>query len=333
MPRSSRISLALALALLLGGGPAAAEEIKIGVFRIAASAPLYVAVEKGYFAAEQLDPKLFYFETGAPIAAGVVSGDLDFGASALIAAFYNLAGRGELRLIAALSHEAPGFQGQGYLVSNHAWAQGLTALKDFPGHSAAVTAVGGPAHYALGRLADKYGFALTSMRLMVLQSLTNCVSALVSGQADTTIISMTASLPPLLDKGEAKFLAWVGDETPWQYGSVFTATKTANDKRDMVERFLRAYRKGARDYHDAFTGPDEKRRDGPTAPAILDIIAKYTGRPAGQVKLTITYNDPAGRLDVADVLHQIAWYKAQGMVKSEVDGEALIDKRYVVTLP
>jgi NitT/TauT family transport system substrate-binding protein len=138
----------------------------------------------------------------------------------------------------------------------------------------------------------------------------------------------------VLGKGDAKLLGWVGDMVPYgQANAAFTAATMANERRDTVERFLRAYRKGARDYHDAFTGPDEKRRDGPTAPAILDIIAKYTGRPAGQVKLTITYNDPAGRLDVADVLHQIAWYKAQGMVKSEVDGEALIDKRYVVTLP
>jgi hypothetical protein len=30
------------------------------------------------------------------------------------------------------------------------------------------------------------------------------------------------------------------------------------------------------------------------------------------------------------VLHQIAWYKSQGMVKGEVDGAAIMDPRYVL---
>jgi hypothetical protein len=33
------------------------------------------------------------------------------------------------------------------------------------------------------------------------------------------------------------------------------------------------------------------------------------------------------------VLHQIAWYRGQGLVKGEVDGDQVIDKRYVVPLP
>jgi len=36
---------------------------------------------------------------------------------------------------------------------------------------------------------------------------------------------------------------------------------------------------------------------------------------------------------VKDSLRQIAWYRAQGMIKSAVDGEAIIDKRYAIPLP
>jgi hypothetical protein len=51
------------------------------------------------------------------------------------------------------------------------------------------------------------------------------------------------------------------------------------------------------------------------------------------VKLGVPYFDADARLDVKDVLHQIARYKSQRMVKSEVDGNAIIDKRYVIPLP
>ena len=118
----------------------------------------------------------------------------------------------------------------------------------------------------------------------------------------------------------------------WIVDKLLAQGCTADQKRGLVERFLRAYRHGARDYHDAFTGPDGKRLDGPTSPEILAILAKYTGQPAENVRLSITYADPEERLDVGEVLHQIAWYKAQGMVKPDVNGEDIVDKRYVLPL-
>jgi hypothetical protein len=36
---------------------------------------------------------------------------------------------------------------------------------------------------------------------------------------------------------------------------------------------------------------------------------------------------------VRDILHQIAWYKSQGMIKGDVIGEEIIDRRYALTLP
>jgi len=321
------IAAALTATLALAR-PADAEAIKIGLLRVPASGPVFVAVEKGYFAAEGFEPQLVYFESGPPVAVGVVSGDLDFGAGALIGAFYNLAAKGALRMIGALARESPGFQGQGYLVNTKVYDAGFQSLEQFAGHSVAVTAVGGPAHYAVGRLAEKYGFDLASVRIVVTQSLSNAVAAVETGQTDTTVISMTAAIPPILQRGEVKLLGWVGDETPWQYGAVFTAKRTADTERDKVERFLRAYRRGTKDYHEAFTGPDGRRKDGPTAPEMLAILAKYTGQTAENVSFSVTYADPEARLDVKDVLRQIDWYRAQGLIKGEVNGAELIDSRY-----
>lgn len=72
---------------------------------------------------------------------------------------------------------------------------------------------------------------------------------------------------------------------------------------------------------------------GPTAPEVLAIIAKYTQQPVEQIARALPYVDAEARLDVKDVLRQIAWYKAEGMIKGEVDGDRIIDKRYVVPLP
>jgi hypothetical protein len=38
-------------------------------------------------------------------------------------------------------------------------------------------------------------------------------------------------------------------------------------------------------------------------------------------------------VNAADVLRQAAWYKAQGMVKGEIDGDTLIDRRFALLFP
>jgi NitT/TauT family transport system substrate-binding protein len=327
------ITLSLAIAAFGSSFPtAAAEPIKIGTLKLAAGGLVFIAVEKGYFAAEGLNPELVFFDASQPIALATASGDVDFGVTGLTGGFYSLAGQGALRLIAGSAHEVPGFRVMTFAAANSAYTAGVKTYRDLPGHSVAISQIGSPPHYTLALIAEKYRFDLASLRLMPLQSMTNQVAAVSGGQVDVVVTPVTAIMPAI-ERGDAKLIGFSGDEVPWQSGGAFTATKTANEKPDMVERFLRALRHGARDYHDAFTGLDGKRKDGAAAPEIEAIISKYTGEPVERIKLGIAYIDEEARLDVKDVFHQIAWYKSQGMVKGEIDGDQVVDKRYVVPLP
>ena len=226
----------------------------------------------------------------------------------------------------------PGFRFLVVIASNRGDAGGLKSYKDLAGHAVAVSQIGSPTHYSLALIEEKYGIDPATIRVLPLQSVPNQLSAVRGGQADASIFNATVAVPAI-ERGEVKLLGAVGDETPWQIGVVYTATKMANDRRDTVERFLRAYRNGARDYHDAFTGADGKRADGPTTAPIMDIIAKYTGQTFEQIKLAIAYNDAEARLDVKDLLHQIAWFKSQNMVKGPVNGQEIIDPHYAIPLP
>jgi len=107
-------------------------------------------------------------------------------------------------------------------------------------------------------------------------------------------------------------------------GLFFTATETANERGDTPRRFLRAHAKGAKDFHDAFTGPGERPKDGPSAAATIRLIAKW-GEQSPEVRGGIAYIDPALRVNVADVLRQIAWYTSRGMLEADVDGNQIID--------
>lgn len=325
--------LTAGLALILScvfARQAAAETVKIGIIKLASSGPTFIALEKGYFTAEGLDVQPTYFETGEPIAVAATSGDIDVGIAGLTAGLYNLGS--QLRIISGYIREVPGFQGWCYVTSNRAFESGLKSYKDLAGRKVGISQIGGAGHYLLALIADKYQVDLGKLQIVALQSNTNMLSAVAGGQADL-IVTPGTPVMPLINRNGAKLLGWAGDEVSFQNGALFVATKTANDKRAMIDGFLRAFRKGARDYHDAFVGPDEKAFDGPKAPETLAIISKYVGQAPEMIRRTIPYIDPEARLDVKDVLRQIDWYKSQRMVKASINGEEIIDRRYAVALP
>ncbi len=330
MERTLRFVLATAL-LALAVAPATAENLRSGYLKTAPAAPIFIAKEKGYYAAEGLDVELITFDAAEPVAIAVTSGALDISLAGMTAGFYSLAGQGAMKIIAGAIHEVPGFQSEAVVASNRAFDAGMKSLKDLDNRSIAVTQVGSALHYSLGLIAEKYGLDLKSIRIVPTQSNPNSVAAVAGGNVDGGVAPVTF-FTPLLQRDGAKVLGFVGDETPWQLGAIIASTKIANDRPDTVRRWLRAFRNATREYHDAFTGADGKRADQATAPEILAILAKYTGQTPEQVDKSIGFVDRDARLDVADIRRQVAWLKSQGMLKDTVDADTIMDMRYIVPL-
>lgn len=323
--------LLLALAVLVAlGSHASAEQITLGVSKNTVSPAILLAHGRGYFAEEGLESKLTTMVAGAEeIAVAVASGAFDFGGAGISGGLFNLAS--QVHIIGGI-HESAGFQGLVMVAGPHAFDDGVRTYRDLAHiKSFAVTQVGGPTHYALILAAAKFGFDLGQVRIVPLQNPANELAALTGGQVDATA-PPTSATAAAIAKGNVKLLGYVGDETPFQFGVAFASAKML-ERRDTVERFLRAYKKAARAFHDAFTGPDGARRDGPDAQEILALLAKELGLGIDDVKLGIPYIDPEARLDVADVRRQLDWFKTQGMVKPGITADAIIDARYVVPMP
>ncbi|HEY3919739.1 MAG TPA: ABC transporter substrate-binding protein [Stellaceae bacterium] len=315
------------IALLLACGGARAEPLKIATVKSTAMGAILIAMDKGYFAAVGIEPELVSFDSPGLVPPAVVSGSADVATTGSSAQLYALAAQGGLKIFAGQAREHKSFQVNAFIVSNAAFANGLTSLDKLAGHSVAISLIGSPVHYAAAQVALKHGVALDQLRFLALQANGNIVSAVTGGTADTGVVPATV-VAPALERGDLKLLAWVGDELQWQSSAAIAATKTLNERGDLVRRFLTALRRGLSDYHDAFTAPDGTRRDGPGAAEALAIMAKYLNQTPEQLRLAIPYVDPEARLDFTDMQRQIAWFTSQGMLKGQVTLDQVIDRRF-----
>jgi NitT/TauT family transport system substrate-binding protein len=326
-----RLALAGLMAITAMGTARAEDALKarIGVLRLSSSAPVFIAQDKGYFREAGLDVELKFFDAAQPIAVATTSGDIDFGVTAFTAGLYNLAGKGVVKVIGGMSREKAGYPLIGYFASNNAYAAGLKTPKDLAGKRVAMTQVGSSFHYSLGLLADKYGFKLADVKIVPLQSLSNAAAALKGETVDAALLPISTARK-LMDEGGAKFLGWVGDETPWQLGAVFASPKTLTNKA-LVTKLLGALAKADREYHDVILAA---MKDG-VAPIneqtkpLLEIIAKYTNLPVEQVVGNCAYIDPDGKLDVKNVDNQIKWLQEQGFADKGFDASSIIAKEFV----
>jgi len=333
--------LARRAALVLGASslamPArAAGPIRLGLLRTASPAPLYIAQERGWFRDAGVEVQFRFFDAAQPIAAAAVSGDTDMGITALTGGFFALAGRGDLVVVGGGLHEQKGLKLTAVLVSRQAHAAGLTSLDKLAGHSFGITQYGSSFHYMAGRLAEIQGFDLKSLTLRPLQTVQNMVAAVRTGQVDATmaIASMAA---PAAASGDAVVIGWVGDYVPYQITALFASKAMVGARADDLRKFCAAYQRGIAEYRAAFLNLDAAGNPqyGPATDAAIADITKYVfiGDPqaATKIKSGLGWYDEGGALDLGDVRNQLSWFTAQGMVKGEVDANAIIDTRFMPT--
>jgi NitT/TauT family transport system substrate-binding protein len=334
MRSTSILALSVMGVLAVAGGPkASAETIHFGVAQIANDSPVAIAIAKGYFKEEGLEPKLTIFQAQAPIAVAVASGSLDFGYAAQTAALYNLAHDGRERVIASGAAEAPTFHSLALVASNKAYAEGLKSPHDLGGHSFALTQMGTALQYSLGLIATHEGFNANTVKLLPLQSNPNIASALSGGRADAAAFDMTNAMP-LIQKHEVHVIGYVGDLIGYDPTFLlFASSNMVNQHPDTVKRFLIAYRKATKDYYEAFTDAQGKRKDEATAPATLALIAKWVHQSEARVKLGLPYIDREGRVDMAAVQEQLDWYHSVGAVKPKVLARNVVDTRFAIAMP
>jgi len=312
----------------------AQERVSVGTQRLAANGALFLAAAQGYFKAEGLDVEMTAYRSAKEVAEAVAAGATDFGLAAFTPAAFDYAGRGLIKAVAAQVREKRDFEGNEIVASNMAFAKGLRRPDDLAGKSVAINWLGSAFHFQVGQIARVKKFAFSSITLKPLQTLDAMARAIGTNKVDAAIMPAQYAREMMVS-GQGKLIGWYSEIDEQQLGALFASTKAIESRRATLEKFVRAYRRGAADYA-GMVRIDRygKRVANMRTRELATIIARYVypGRPLGDAAATVEagayYMDPQARLDQDDLVRQVEWYKAQGLIGKNVDAAGIMDASF-----
>ncbi len=297
--------------------PNAPTKVSLGLLRLTSSAPLFLAMEKGYFREVGIEIEPVWFDAAQPIAVAAGSSKIDVGATGITAGLYNMAAKGQkISLVADKGREQKGFPSSALLASTAPGAP--VSIEELRGKRIGITQRGSTYEYMLGRLLETRGLSLDDVSLVPLGKMSAVIAALESGQIDACILN-EPNVTRVQKSGSGRLITQVGDVIPYQTSAVFYSPKFSENK-DAAARFLAAYKKACRAYHKAVI----EGNDPETLEALIAVIAKYTNAPEEDIRPSLPYIDKDGALMKEDIETQIAWYQEHGMLEGALSANEII---------
>lgn len=329
------VALLLSLCLLVlaagcGGNdskkdaPKEKTKVSLGMLRLTSSAPLFIAMDKGFFAEEGIEIEPQWFDAAHPIAVSTASSKVDVGATGITASLYNMAANGQkLGIVADKGREQKGYSSSALLVTTDNYNAGVKSLKDLKGKRIGITQKGSTFHYMLGRMLETQGMSLNDVEIVPLSKLSAVMAALESKQIDGCILN-EPNITKVQKAGYGKLVVQVGDVIPYQTSAIFYSPDFMKNK-DAAVRFMRAYNKACNYYYEAAV----EKKDAKKLEEVVNIVAKYVKAPAEDIKAGLPYIDKDGKLLVSDIATQIKWYTDNKMISGTLDAKDVANTSFL----
>ncbi len=326
--RTSARTVAFTLvALLLSalGGPAAANEVRIGDLGIVADAPFYIAIEKGFFKERGIEVKLEKFTSAAQAMAPLATGELHVVGGGVGAGLFNAFARNwPVRIVAARSRDVPGFSSDTLVLRSDLKGH-VRSLADLKGRKIAVNAPAAALAYMLGKMLETEGLTIKDVEV-VYMPWANMGPAFAQ-----KVIDAGTMVEPFVtqhaDRGHSipfRRASEVLKSPPFEVSVVLFNKDWAEKQPKVANDFAVAYLKAVRVFHEAMHG-------GAARPEVLDVLIRHTAvkDKALYDRMQWGYVDPNGTLARESLKDQQEWHARQGTVVKKVDVDEIVDERYI----
>ena len=320
-----------AAALVLQASPsAAADQVRIGIARTMSDVGYYVADAKGFFRDEGIEVAMTPFNSAAQMMAPLGVGELDVGGGTVSAGFYNSIARGiATKIVADQSSMKPGYGYSSLMVRKDLVDSGrYRTLKDLKGMKVAIGAPGTGTASALNETLKMGGLKYSDVEVVYL-GFPEHLPAFLNKGIDAAI-SNEPTMTLEIEQGAAVRI--VGNDVTYpdqQTAVVFYSERFAKSRRELAERFTRAYLRGVRLYNDALK---DGHLAGPAADEIVPILTKYTTiKDAAMLRRIIpSAVNPNGEVNLAGLRHDLAFFRELGLIESkDVSTDGAVDGSFV----
>lgn len=302
----------------------AIDKVKIGVTSASSDVAVYIAKDKGFFAAEGIEPEYIVFRSATDMVAPLATGQIDVGGGGPSAGLYNAAARGlELKIVADKGSMPPGYGYMLLLVRKDLIDSGkVKTYADLRGLKIGNSSPGGSGDALLNAALFKGNVPFSDVD-KVYMSFPQLGIAFKNKVIDAAFITEPNASKPVRTGDAVKFKR--GDEIyPNQALAVILYGPTLLKNRDLGQRFMTAYLKAVRIYNDALKGG---RLVGPAGDYVVDMLIKNTNVKDRDLLQSMVPQgtNPTGAINTVGLKADYEFYKAQGLIPKDIDPDTVVD--------
>lgn len=286
VPEATAVPAATEVPAATAAPAATTKTVRVGYVPVLIYAPLYVAIERGYFAAEGITIESTPIQGGSDAVVQLAAGNFDAALGGAGAGLFNAAARGvKFSIVAPMHSEKPPVSSP--LVISAKRTAEITKVADLKGKKVAINATGAATEYWLSEALIKGGLTIDDVEVVTVPfkdvpaSLdSNAIDAAILGEPLATIN---------IDKGLVSILSndfIDGFDATYLYMSESMLADQAT-----AQGFMRAYLKACADMQGDYMTPE-----------IAAIVEKYTKVPAAVVeKAAAPQYNAEGTIPVQDL--------------------------------
>jgi NitT/TauT family transport system substrate-binding protein len=238
---------------------------KLGYMKIVDTAPMFVAMERGFFKSAGLELETVPMAGGAVIVQGVTSGDLQIGWTNVISLYQAHVEGFDFKLIAGGATNVKGTNDTHALLVPKDSA--IKSARDLQGKTVAVNTLNNIVHLMAMAWLDKHGASSAKVKFVEVP-FPQMEAALVAAKVDAASVHEPFASAAVA-KGAARVLGrpWSDVASRFLIASWFASDKWLQKNKQTAQAFANALNRGI----DALNADPQRSRD---------IIAKWTGLPA-----------------------------------------------------
>lgn len=297
--------------------------VKVGMKQVISDAGILIGMAKGYYKDVGITIEPIQFNSGQEMINQLAAGQLDVGATVTASGLFNAMSRDiPIKIVADKGINVPG-QGYYRLVIRKDLVDTVKDYSDLRGKKIAIVGTASLDEIALSRVLQKARLTLKDIDLQVIRAFPDMLVALGNKSIDAAML-----IEPFVTLGISKNIA-----DPWKDPAdydpdaqtallVFGTSMTKNP--EVAKRFMTAYIQSLRDYNDAFF-KNKNRAE------IVDILCKYSVIKDASLyaKMFPTGLNPDGYVRAKGISMDLAWYKENNLLKSDIKFEDAVDNQYV----